>query len=93
MNMNHKHVAPVALILALVSGACVSQEEYDEAVDLARHYQARLHDLEQDHLMLEMKTEDLETDLLNAAGELVPASYTDMEAELERLRGAVGMGR
>ncbi len=87
MKMNHKHVAPAALILALVSGACVSQEEYDEAVDLARHYQARLHDLEQDHLMLEMKTEDLETDLLNAAGELVPAIYTDMEAELERLRG------
>ena len=42
MNMNHKHVAPAALILALVSGACVSQDEYDEAVDLARHYQARL---------------------------------------------------
>ena len=86
MKMNHKHVAPAALALALVSGSCVSQEEYDEAVDLARHYQARLHDLEQDHLMLEMKTEDLEIDLLNAGGEPVPASYTAMEAELERLR-------
>ena len=86
MKMNHKHVAPAALILALVSGACVSQEEYDEAVDLARHYQARLHDLEQDHLMLEMKTDELETDLLSSTGEPVPASYTAMEAELERLR-------
>ena len=36
--------------------------------------------------MREMKTEDLETDLLNSAGEPVPASYTDMEAELERMR-------
>ena len=87
MNMNHKHVAPAALIFALLSGACVTQEEYDEAVDLARHYQARLHDLEQDHLMLEMRTEDLQTELLNSAGVPVPASYTDMESELERLRG------
>ena len=87
MNMNHKHVAPAALIFALLSGACVTQEEYDEAVDLARHYQARLHDLEQDHLMLEMKTEDLQTELLGSSGVPVPASYTDMESELERLRG------
>ena len=86
MNMNHKHVAPAALILALVSGACVSQDEYDEAVDLARHYQARLHDLEQDHLMLQMKTEDLQGELLVSAAEPIPASYTDMELELERLR-------
>jgi len=86
MKMNHKHVAPAALALALISGSCVSQDEYDEAVDLARHYQARLHDLEQDHLMLEMKTDDLQTELLNSAGEPIPASYTDMASELERLR-------
>lgn len=86
MNMNHKHVASAALIFALLSGSCVTQQEYDEAVDLARHYQARLHDLEQDHLMLEMKTEDLETELLTSVGEPVPASYTDMEDELARLR-------
>jgi len=89
MKMNHKHVAPVALILALVSGACVSQEEYDEAVDLARHYQARLHDLEQDHLISTMKMDELQDQILNSVGEPVPASYIEMEAELERLRAQI----
>ncbi len=86
MKMNQKHLAPAALLLALISGSCVSQQEYDEAVDLARHYQARLHDLEQDHLMLEMTADDLQTELMNSDGAAIPASYTDMEAELGRLR-------
>ena len=47
MNMNHTHVAPAALILALVSGACVSQDEYDEAVGADEYDEALLTHIEE----------------------------------------------
>ena len=85
MNMNHKHVAPAALTLALISGACITQQEYDEAVDLAKYNQAQLYDLEKAYALLEETTDGLKTELMGSAS-TIPASYVDMEAELERLR-------
>jgi chemotaxis protein MotB len=50
-------------LCAVVLTSCVSQEEFDEAKELARHYQVRLHDVERERALLVAENERLATEL------------------------------
>lgn len=83
--------------LAAVGGAllagCVSPQQYDESVGLAKSYQTQLHDLQAAYVTLEDENERLKAEL--RAGAMVqPAGYSEeMEArvsELQSLLDALG---
>lgn len=81
------------LLGALLTSSCVSQQEYDEAVDLAKHYQTRLHDAEQSQQALEAERDRLRRELALSkvnAGEAGYAEYESRIAELQRRIDGLG---
>ncbi len=81
------------LLGALLTASCVSQQEYDEAVDLAKHYQTRLHDSEQSQQALEAERDRLRRELALSkvnAGEAGYAEYESRIAELQRRIDGLG---
>ena len=78
--------------IAFIAG-CVSPQQYDESVGLAKSYQTQLHDLQAAYVTLEDENERLKAEL--RAGAMVqPAGFSEeMEArvsELQALLDALG---
>lgn len=86
-----KNVPTALCVLFLAS--CVSQQEFDEAKELARHYQMRMHDLERANARLEADSEALKTELAMGGAAALEAGFgqdfEDKLAEYERMLGGL----
>jgi chemotaxis protein MotB len=97
--MKHQHLLrPLCLSLgALLFTSCASQQEYQQAVDLAEHYQEELHDLQVSEARLRADNDKLRQELamaqvnaLEASGssDELDARLADYERRLAELRQA-----
>ncbi len=95
--MKHNQlIRPLGLALgALLFASCATQQEYQEAVDLAEHYQEQLHDLEVGEARLRAENDKLRAELamsqvnaLEAGGssDELEARLADYERRLSELR-------
>ncbi|MCP3919960.1 MAG: OmpA family protein [bacterium] len=82
-----------AVVLASLLASCVSQQQYDEAVSLAKRYQTDLHDLEAQmaslegentRLASEMRTGDI-SQLQNANFSTIQERMSDLQKQLMEL--------
>lgn len=91
----HGRRSALVLVAALLSGACVSQKEYQDAVDLAKHYQTQLLDSEQYQKSLEGEKARLEKELALARVQAGEAGFSEeFEAQLDELQQRIeGLGR
>ena len=81
---------PLAL-LALGASACVSPEEHQNAKDLAKHYETRLHDLERENENMRRENERLKNQALNTEASAIEAGYgSDLEARLREYEKRLG---
>lgn len=97
MNEHHRRspsrLAAGLLLCALLAGSCVTQQEYDEAVDLAKHYQTRLHDSEQAQQALEAERDRLRRDLAMSKVQAGEAGYAEFESRISELQRRIdGLG-
>ena len=98
MNDHPRRFAPASLALgallsAFLGASCVSQQEYDEAVDLAKHYQTRLHDSEQAQQALEAERDRLRRDLALSKVQAGEAGYAEYESRISELQRRIdGLG-
>jgi flagellar motor protein MotB len=95
MNAHHRPSLNAAgLFLGLLlTASCVSQQEYDEAVDLAKHYQTRLHDSEQAQQALEAERDRLRRDLALSKVQAGDPGYADYESRISELQRRIdGLG-
>jgi flagellar motor protein MotB len=73
--------------LALVVGSCVSQQEYNEAVDAAKEYQRALYDLERYQTELEAENRRIKAQLeVHSAGVSDAAFTEDIDQRLGQLQ-------
>ncbi|MCB9915730.1 MAG: OmpA family protein [Planctomycetes bacterium] len=96
--MKPSRIRPLALALGLAAlASCATQQQYQEAVDLAEHYQEQLHDLQVSEARLRGENDDLRRELaiaqagaLEASGpsDELQARFADFERRLAALRDA-----
>ena len=84
------------LLIALGAASCVSQQQYDDAVALAKHHQTTLHEREQYIARLESERDQLKRQLaLDQVAALSNAGYGDeLDSRLSELQNKIdGLGR
>lgn len=96
MNAHHRRPSSAAtgmFLFALLTASCISQQEYDEAVDLAKHYQTRLHDAEQSQQALEAERDRLRRELAQSRVQAGEAGYAEYESRISELQRRIdGLG-
>jgi len=93
------HFSGKALLFAVVcvtSSACVTQRQYDDAVEFGRNQQTLLHEREQEIARLEAERERMRREMAaNGVSALTDAGYGgDLESRLSELQSKIdGLGR
>lgn len=86
----------LGLSLLIVSSACVTQRQYDDAVEFGKNQQTLLHEREQQIAQLEAERDRLKRDMaMNGVSSLSEAGYGgDLESRLSELQGKIdNLGR
>jgi len=92
----HARLAVLGLGLVLYTTSCVSQQQYDDAVSLAKHHQTTLHEREQYIAQLETERDQLKRQLaMDQVTALSNAGYgDDIDSRLSELQQKIdGLGR
>jgi len=92
----HASLAVFGLALSLYTSSCVSQQQYDDAVSLAKHHQTTLHEREQYIAQLESERDQLKRQLaMDQVTALSNAGYgDDIDSRLSELQQKInGLGR
>lgn len=82
----------LGLLLALAPlTACVSPEEHQNAKDLAKHYETRLHDMERENQAMRRENERLRSQALSTEASAIEAGFgSDVEARLREYEQRLG---
>jgi len=96
MHFTGKSVWLAASVFVFVGSSCVTQRQYDDAVEFGRNQQTLLHEREQTIAQLEAERDRLRRDLAaNGVSALSEAGYGgDLESRLSELQSKIdGLGR
>ncbi len=96
MHFSGKSVWLAASLFVFVGSSCVTQRQYDDAVEFGRNQQTLLHEREQTIAQLEAERDRLKRDMAaNGVSALSEAGYGgDLESRLSELQSKIdGLGR